>query len=251
MRKSLLTFITVIALAVNACAAHADNILRVGTTPAGAPFTYVDLATGETKGFMADLVRAIAQDNHFEVTLVPMQFSTLVSALSANKIDIIAASISPTEERKKVVNFSQEVYTYGEGLMVPASDTKTYTTVKDLKGDRVGTIVGTDYTDVMRGTGVFKEVVTYDSTADIMRDIEAGRLNAGFGDYPVLADRFAHARYPKLRLVDTYQPIAVGLGISLAVRKDEGPLLQQIDASINRFREDGTLKKLLAKWNLK
>jgi polar amino acid transport system substrate-binding protein len=251
VRKLLLCLFTFAALAFDASSALADDVLRVGTTPAGAPFTYIDPATGETKGFMADLVRAIAQDNHFQVTLVPMQFSTLVSALASNKIDIISASISPTEERKKIVSFSDEVYSYGEGLMVPAADTKTYTNVKDLKGDRVGTVVGTSYTDVMRDTGLFKEVVTYDSTADIMRDIEAGRLNAGFGDYPVLVDRFQQNRHPKLRLVDTYQPIAVGLGISLAVRKDQGPLLQKIDASIRRFRDDGTLKRLLAKWNLK
>ncbi|MEK6426210.1 MAG: ABC transporter substrate-binding protein, partial [Burkholderia gladioli] len=251
VRKLLIEFITLSFFFIGMNAARADDTLRVGTTPAGAPFTYIDTATGETKGFMVDLIRAIADDNHFKVSLVPMQFSTLVSALAASKIDIISASMSPTEDRKKVVSFSDEVYSYGEGLIVPASDTKVYTNVKDLKGYRVGTVVGTDYTDTMRATGLFKEVVTYDSTADIMRDIEAGRLNAGFGDYPVLADRFQHGRYPRLRLVDTYKPFAVGLGISIAVRKDEGTLLEKVDASIRRFKKDGTLQKLLAKWNLK
>ena len=245
----MLAAIGAAAMAAFISPAWAGTTLLVGSTPTGVPFTFLDTKTDTIQGMMVDLVAAIAKDNGLRVTIVPMAFSALVPSLTGGKIDVISAAMSATPKREKVVDFTAPVYSYGEGLVVPASDHKTYDSIQDLRGDRVGVEIGTNYYDQMKKSGVFSAVVGYDSIADIISDVEAGRIQAGFGDDPILAYRFAHAAMPRVRLVKEYHPYVVG-PINIAVRKDETGLLAEFNASIAKFKRDGTLKAILAKWNL-
>lgn len=248
MKPWLRRIATTVALVACMSAARAET-LKVGSTPTGVPFTFLNTQTGQIDGMMVDLIQVMAKANQFDIEVVPMAFGSLVPALTSGKIDIISAAMSATPVRQKVVDFTAPIMSYGEGLIVPTSDKKDYRSVEDLKGYRVGAVIGTNYVDQLRANGVVGEVVSYNSIADIIRDIGAGRLQAGFGDYPILAYNFAHTPMPAVRLVQDYKPFVVG-AINIAVRKDEGALLTKLDATLEQFKKDGTLDKILAKWNL-
>jgi polar amino acid transport system substrate-binding protein len=96
-----------------------DKVLKVGSTPTGIPFTFLDTKTNTIEGVMVDLIKEIGKDAGFKVEIEGMQFSTLIPSLTSNKIDIIAAAMYITPPRKEVIDFSGPVYTYGEGLIVP------------------------------------------------------------------------------------------------------------------------------------
>jgi polar amino acid transport system substrate-binding protein len=162
-----------------AVSASAQQVLKVGSTPTGAPFTFLDTKTNTIEGLMVDLITAIGKDAGFSVQVEPMQFSTLVASLTSNKIDIISAAMLATAARKEVIDFSDPVYTYGEGLIVPKTDAKNYAGPEDLKGEVVGAQVGTAYVDALKKTGLFAEVKAYDTIPDILRDVNTGRLKAG------------------------------------------------------------------------
>src|SRR5215475_16146831 len=66
-----------------------DKVLRVGSTPTGIPFTFLDTKTNTIEGVMVDLIKEIGKDAGFKVEIEGMQFSTLIPSLTANKIDII------------------------------------------------------------------------------------------------------------------------------------------------------------------
>ena len=55
-----------------------------------------------------------------------------------------------------MIDFSDPVYTYGEGLIVPKADTKDYKTLEDLKGETVGAQVGTAYVEPLKKSGFFR-----------------------------------------------------------------------------------------------
>ena len=65
---------------------------------------------------------------------------------------------------------------------MPKSDTKDYKAFADLKGETVGAQVGTAFVEPLKKTGLFAEVKIYDTIPDIMRDVNSGRLKAGFAD---------------------------------------------------------------------
>lgn len=239
------------ALAVVLCTPlQAQQVLKVGSTPTGVPFTFLDTKTNSIQGIMVDLATAVGKDAGFAVQIEPMQFSALIPSLTANKIDVIAAAMFATAARKEVIDFSDPVYTYGEGLVVPKADTKAYASQEDLKGAVVGAQVGTAFVDALKKTGLFSEVKAYDAIPDILRDVNAGRLKAGFADYPILAYNLQQGNFADVRLVDSYKPVTVGT-VALGIRKSDTELLAKINASLARLKANGMIGKILEKWGQK
>jgi polar amino acid transport system substrate-binding protein len=247
VRKLIIALAAVAALAL--APAQAETVLKVGSTPTGIPFTFLDTKTNSIQGVMVDLVTAVGKDAGFAVAIEPMQFSTLIASLTSGKIDIVSAAMYITPARKEVIDFSDAVYSYGEGLVVPKSDTKDYVGFADLKGETVGAQVGTVYVEPLKKTGLFAEVKIYDAIPDILRDVNTGRLKAGFADYPILAYNLQQGLFPEVRLVKSYKATILG-SIGIGVRKSDVELLKKIDASLAKFKADGTLKQILAKWGL-
>ncbi len=249
MSLKRLVLAAVAALALTA-PASAQQTLKVGSTPTGTPFTFLDTKTNTIQGIMVDLITEIGKDAGFQVQIEPMQFSTLIASLTSNKIDIIAAAMFATAARKEVIDFSDTVYTYGEGLLVPKSDTKDYAKLEDLKGEVVGAQVGTAFVDALKKTGLFSDVRVYDAIPDILRDVDTGRLKAGFADYPILAYNLQQGRFPQARLVESYKPTILG-SVGIGVRKGDLELLKKINTSLAKLKQNGTVNKVLEKWGQK
>jgi polar amino acid transport system substrate-binding protein len=249
MSLKRLALAAVAALALTSVAS-AQQTLKVGSTPTGTPFTFLDTKTNTIQGIMVDLITEIGKDAGFQVQIEPMQFSTLIASLTSNKIDIIAAAMFATAARKEVIDFSDTVYTYGEGLLVPKSDTKDYVKLEDLKGEVVGAQVGTAFVDALKKTGLFSDVRVYDAIPDILRDVDTGRLKAGFADYPILAYNLQQGRFPQARLVESYKPTILG-SVGIGVRKGDQELLKRINTSLAKLKQNGTVNKVLEKWGQK
>jgi len=226
-----------------------DKVLKVGSTPTGIPFTFLDTKTNTIEGVMVDLIKAIGNDAGFKVEIEGMQFSTLIPSLTGNKIDIIAAAMYITAPRKEVIDFSGPVYTYGEGLIVPKADGKDYKEFADLKGETVGAQKGTAFVEPLQKTGLFPEVKIYDNIPAILANVNTGRLKAGFADKPILAYNLKQGLFPEVRLVNSYVSTITG-SVGIGVRKSDGELLAKINASLDKLSKDGTLKKILEKWGL-
>ncbi len=112
---------------------------------------------------------AVGKNAGFTVNVQQTPFAALIPSLTSNKIDIIAAAMLKTAARAQIVDFSDPVYSYGEGLFVNAEDKHVYKTLDDLKGEIIGAQVGTVFVDALNKKGGFKEVRVYDSLADMMR----------------------------------------------------------------------------------
>lgn len=237
------------AFVLGAASAQAQVVYKVGSTPTGTPFTFLDAKTNTIQGMMVDVIEEIGKDVGFKVEIQPLQFSTLIASLTSGKIDIISAAISGSPERAKVVDFSQEVYNYGEGLVVRSTDTKDYVTFDDMKGKKVGAQIGTRYIDALKNSGAFAEVNSYEALPDIMREVANGRIDAGVGDYPILAYNIAQGRFPQLRLVKSYKPSVSG-PINIAVKQGNAELLGKINNSLAKMKSDGRLAAILQKWGL-
>lgn len=239
------------ALAVVASTpAPAQQVLKVGSTPTGIPFTFLDIKTNTVQGVMVDLITEVGKDAGLNVQIEPMQFSALIPSLTSNKIDLIAAAMFITAVRKEVIDFSDPIYTYGEGLVVPKGDSKAYVSQEDLKGEVVGAQVGTAFVDALKKTGLFAEVKAYDTIPDILRDVNTGRLKAGFADYPILAYNLKQGGFPEVRLVPSYKPVTVG-SVGIGVRKTDQELLAKVNGSLAKLKANGTVDKILEKWGLK
>lgn len=237
------------ALLAIAPAVVAQTVYKVGSTPTGVPFTFLDVKTNTIQGAMVDLITAIGEDAGFKVDVQATPFSALIPSLTANKIDIISAAMLITDARREVINFSDPVFPYPEGLVVNVADNTAYKGLADLKGATVGAQVGTVYVDFLKKNGEFAEVKIYDSLADLLRDVSLGRVKAGFGDGPILAYQLSQNKDFKAKLVKSYEPKMAG-SVGIGVRKGDADLLKKINASLAKLRSNGALDRILAKWNL-
>jgi polar amino acid transport system substrate-binding protein len=232
-----------------ACCAQTPTY-NVGSTPTGIPFTFLDVKTNTIQGAMVDLITAIGDEAGFKVNVQATPFSALIPSLTSNKIDIIAAAMLITGPRREVIEFSDPVFPYPEGMVVSIDDNTPYKSLGDLKGQVVGAQVGTVYIEFLRKFGDFADVKVYDSLADILRDVSLGRIKAGFGDAPILKYQLAQNTGFKAKLVPTYEPKMTG-SVGIGVRKTDAELLKKINAALAKLQANGTLDRILVKWNLK
>ena len=239
-----------LCLAFAGTLANAQTVVRVGSTPTGIPFTFLDTKTNQISGIMVDLIKEIGKDQGFTPEISAMTFSTLIASLQANKIDLIAAAMYITPPRLEVVDFSDPIYTFGDGMFVATKDTKDYKSYDDLKGETVGAQIGTAYVKPLQDSGVFKEVKVYDTIPDIMRDVNLGRIKAGFADYPIVAYNLSLGSFPETRLATGYKSAVVG-SVGIAVRKGDKATLDKVNTALRKFKADGTIDRILAKWSLK
>lgn len=229
--------------------ASAQTVLKVGSTPTGSPFTFLDTKTNAIDGVMADIVKAVGKEAGFGVQIEAMQFSTLISSLTTKRIDLISAAMFITPVRLEVVDFSQPIYSYGEGVVIPVTDKTGYVTMADLKGKRVGVQVGTAFVDPLQKSGLFTEVKLYDTTADLMRDANAGRIDAGFLDSPIAGFAISRGLFPNLRMATTFKPTMVN-SIGIATRKGDTETMGKVNAALTKLKADGTIDGILKKWGL-
>ncbi|QUX93881.1 amino acid ABC transporter substrate-binding protein [Marinomonas sp. CT5] len=225
----------------------ADTI-DVGITTTGIPFTYLDMKTQKPAGAMVDLANAIITSMGDEAQFKITSFSALIPSLETGKIDLISAGMFATAERQKVVNFTDIVYSYGDGLFVAADDDETKS-LDDLKGQKVGAQIGTVFPTLLEKHGGFSEIKLYDSLSDIMRDIKLGRIKAGLGDAPVIG--FQVSKNPRLgvKLVKDYKAIKVN-NVALAVSKGNPKLLEKVNIAIEKLKKNGKLDAIFTKYGL-
>jgi polar amino acid transport system substrate-binding protein len=246
------TFIMAATLATSLAAgtAQAQDTLKVGTEANGLPFSFVDPATNAPDGFMVDVIKMIAQQEDLTITIEPMEFSALISSLTSGKVDMTSAAMYVTEERKKVIDFSEPVFGYGEGMVVKSDDDTAYTAFTELSGETVGAQLGTMYVAPLQDASVFREVKVYDTVQNMMQDVAQGRTKAGFADAPIMAHFLAKGQFSNLKLVPTYQPVVPG-EIAVAVPKGNADLLAKVNDGIAKIKASGELDELVQKWNLR
>lgn len=237
-----------LSLAAGGVAANAET-MTVGATSTGIPFTFLDIKTNSIQGMMIDTAHAIAKAAGFEAKIEQTVFSALIPSLNGNKIDIISAAMLKTAPREEIVDFTDPVYSYGDGLLVKEEDSKDYKSLDDLKGEVVGAQVGTVFVDLLMSKGYFKEVRSYDSLVDMSRDLSLGRIKAGIGDQPILSYQIQQGTLKGVRLADNYTPESMG-DVCLVIRKGDKDLMDKLNKAIADIKSDGTLDEIVSKWGI-
>lgn len=178
-----------VMLGVPAPATAADDsgeTYVIGTDTTFAPFEFTD-ANGDLVGIDMDLLRAIAEDQGFEVEIRQLGFDAAVQALQSNQVDAVMAGMSITDERKKVFDFSDPYFT--SGIQLGVLDASDIQSLDDLDGQTVAVKTGTQgqtFAEDNKDEYGFR-VTPYTDTTDMVDAVKAGQAVGYFEDFPVLA----------------------------------------------------------------
>lgn len=245
-RRTMLAMLGLMPITACARQSRAPGELWVGSSPTGVPFSYVDPATNELTGAMIDIARRVLREMGLTGDYRAAPFAALIPSLTTGRIDMIAAAMQRTPDREKIVDFSAPVFSYGGGLVVRREDRGAYPALSAIGDKRVGAQVGTRFVDQLRGAGVGR-VKTYDGLGEIVRDLANGRIDAGYGDDPILRYQLRVGPQRRVRMADDFTP-PVKEDLCLIVEKGN-PLLARLNDAIARLRKD-EMPAILRRWGL-
>ncbi|WP_448535454.1 basic amino acid ABC transporter substrate-binding protein [Pseudothermotoga sp.] len=218
--------------------------VTVGTSADFPPFEYIE--NGQFVGFDMDLMREIAKIAGFELKFVDMSFDSLIPALRAGQIDVAAAAMTITEERKKVVDFSMPYWTADQSIIVKADSDLTITVLlgKYKIGVQTGTTGDLWCTENLVEKGLLPErnLKRYDTFILALSDLLNGNIDAIVLDSPV-ANRFAATKPVKVVGI-----IVTGEQYGIAVRKGNKELLDKINQALKTLIETGKINELIDKY---
>ena len=223
-------------------------VLKVGATPENRPFNFLDPQSNTLQGVMIDIAEAVGKEVGFKPEMVSLPFLSLMPSLTAHRIDIVASAFARTPARQEMVDFTEVVFTYYEGLVVSAKDKGNYVTLSNLNGKTLGVQIGTTYAHAIEDLkGV--TVRRYETMVDMVRDIALGHLDAALGDGPTMAYQVGQDTLGAVRYVDNYEGV-IPTPIALAVRHGNAEQVAKLNAALTKLRDSGELADILKEWNV-
>lgn len=228
--------------AVPANTPSTEKVLRVGTETTFAPYEFKD--GKKYIGFDIDLMEAIAQKIGYKMELKSVDFDELIPALETNEIDMIAAGINPTEDRSKIVIFSEPYFKDNGFITVVRKTDDTIHSMQDLANKKVITQTGTISTDMAKHIpgATVKEVK---NNEDAFKALQKSETDAVIIDTVVATYYLKQDAYQDLRLAgEPSDP----RGTVWAFRQDDTELRDQINQALDELKADGTYKTIYEKW---
>lgn len=194
-------------------------------------------------GSDVESAKLLAADLGVPMEIVQVTSPNRVPFLLTGKADIVMASFSVSEERKKVIDFSDA---YGViQIVVAAAKGVQIKSVDDLAGKRIGTTRGSTNDKEVTTQVKAADIVRYDDDATLITALVSGQIEILASSPQVMAA--VNARLPndlfEVKVVLKTNPYAIGL------RKGEDALRIKLNEWIAKRLADGTLNTIYLKYN--
>ena len=214
--------------------------LTMSTNAAFPPYE-MTTDTGDFEGIDIEVAGAVAKKLGLELQVDDMDFDAALLAAQNGKSDMVMAGVTVTDERLKVMDFSD---TYAEGIQsIIVPEDSDIATADDLSGKAIGTQRGT--TGYLYCTDDFGEenVIAYDDGLTAVQALNNGQVDAVVIDNAP-AQEFVAAN-PGLKILDTaYAQEDYAIGVA----KGNTQLLDAINGALEELQADGTLQAIVDKY---
>ncbi|HDQ13862.1 MAG TPA: basic amino acid ABC transporter substrate-binding protein [Sediminispirochaeta sp.] len=213
--------------------------LVVGTSAGFRPFEYRD--KGEVVGFDIDLMKAIGEEMGREVEVQDMDFDALIEAVRTGTIDVIAAGMTITDERKERVDFTEAYFVADQAVLVREGSDISLDEAADLNNSsyRIGVQNDTTGAFWVDENAADAEIKKYGKYIECIQDLENRNIDVIVLDKPV-AEAFAQNRPAEMIMV-----IPTDESYGLAVKKGSA-LLDELNAALKKVMESETWDELMS-----
>jgi len=275
VRLAGLVIVAVVVLALAACGGSSkkSNAGGAGTTTAAAGATPANITSAGKVVYCSDITyppeesyqgtKPVGSDIDIGTDIAKRMgvkaqfdntgFDAIIAALQAKKCDLIISGMNDTAARRKQVDFVDYI-NVGQAFMVKKGNPEHISGIDSLAGKKASVEVGTTNKDFLdqqskklksEGKSAIT-VVTFPKDTDAAAALKTGRVDAYFGDAPVVA--YYIARDPSSFEFggNPVNPIPVGI----AVRKSDTQLRDAVKKQIDAMYADGTMKKILARYEM-
>ena len=215
--------------------------LYVGTNAEFAPYEYLE--NGKMVGFDIELMDAIGEELGYEIVWSNMSFDGLLPALQMKKIDAVIAGMSQTPERQKAVTFSMPYLLFSsDEHYVIVNEESSYVKKEELNGKKIGVQIGTMQEEFAKDLGGLPQL--YNSWTGALMDLQQNKIDA-----VIIADVSGEEYLKTMKGIKKIDVVEENFpGASIALRKGETELAEQINQAILKIDAEGKYLEILKKY---
>ncbi|SDJ70045.1 arginine/ornithine transport system substrate-binding protein [Billgrantia gudaonensis] len=225
--------------------------IRIGVDVPYEPMEY-RTPDGELTGFDIDLGNAMCEEIGIQCEWVVQGWDGIIPGLMARKYDAIMSSMTINEERREQVLFSDPYITPPSAWFAPADVEIGTPSDETLEGMTIGVQRGTlqdNYVTDMYGD--VADVNRYATADDMVLDMDSGRLDAVFLDFPIGKSTLLDSEAGDYKVVGemiTEPKEYFGEGFGIAFRKRDEALAEAFNEALATLQENGTYDEIHAKY---
>lgn len=173
-----------------------DNTFKVGLEAGYAPFNWtqsddsnggvpIDGSAEFAGGYDVEIAKKIADGLGKKLVIVKTEWDGLVPALTSGKIDAIIAGMSPTEERKKTIDFSDNYYKSNLVMVVKkGSSYEGATSIQDFSGAKITAQLNTFHYSVIDQINGVNKQPAMDNFPAMRVALESGAIDGYVSELP-------------------------------------------------------------------
>ncbi len=253
-RYWLITFLVLISIIFTACGgskqSHLEKIkqagvIKVGTSADYPPFEYID-ESGNITGFDIELMEEIGKRLGIKVEWVDMPFDSLIAGVQEGKIDCSISAFNYTEERDKVVDFSDAYFTAEDAFMVAETFSGNISKPEDVAQYKVGVQSGTTQDDWLTNVLQIPEqnLSRYDRADQAALDLKSGRIEVMMAD--AIPAKSLAQKIGGLKII--YTAVLSSGPMNIVLPEGDTELAQAINQILKQLQQEGFIDQLAQKY---
>ena len=261
-RLAFLTILASITLFLTACgtsdketsgsssAKDTADTFTVGLEAGYAPFnwTQLDDSNGGVKidgnaeyagGYDVEIAKRIADGLGKELVIVKTEWDGLVPSLQSDKIDAIIAGMSPTEERKETIDFSENYYTSNFVMVVKkGGNFEGATSIQDFSGAKITGQLNTSHYGVIDQIKDVQKQPASDNFSAMRVALESGVIDGYVSERPEgISASSANANFAMVEFTDGFKAAEEDTAVAVGLKKDS-KLTEDINKILAEISEE-------------
>lgn len=213
------------------------------------PFEFQAISDGvqTIEGFDIYIAEEIAKDLGVELEIIDLDFSTLIAALNAGKADMVLAAVTPDDERREEVDFSDLYYLATQAVITKKGNEGEIKSLEDLNGKVIGVQQGTIQADIANDTSLIsdpKEIREVPKITDLILMVQTGKVDAIIMEMPV-AESYAKVN-ENLAVADVEYTDPDG-GFAVALKKNNSEFVELVNATLDRLENENKIEEFFIK----
>ena len=219
--------------------------LVIGTSADYPPYEFHKEIDGKDQivGFDIEIAKQFAKDLGVELEIKDMAFDGLLVALQADKVDMVFAGMTPTDERKQNADFSDIYYTATHRFILRSGDETAITSMDDLKGKKIGVQKGSIQEGIAQDNFDAANIKSLDKVTDLVLDLKNNKVDAVLAELPVAEINVQ--KNTGIAIADKLEVKDPDGGCAIAMKKNSTELQAEINKTIKKLKDENKIEQFV------
>lgn len=247
MKKIILSFL--LFLATLSCGTDNRKVLKVGMEVGYAPFNWfqesgengaVKISSGYAGGYDVEIAKIIADKLDMKLEIVPSDWDSLLGpAVNSGKVDLVIAGMSPTDERKKSLDFTKSYYDSDIVVVVKKDGKfKDAKTLNDFKGARITGQLNTIHYDLINQLNGVKKMPAMDNFPSMVVALNSDKIDGYMAEKPsALSAKFSDPSITYAN-VEGFKYNKDEVNVAIGIKKGNKELVNKVNEALDGISKE-------------